>query len=131
MMPEILCGYLRLVQLIIETWNMNMAFGIFQTADNDGKRMEWIGRYTPIAAGMQIAFRALYFDLGCDNAAQAIHQCWYIFSWHVRITNKSSVTTQSLGICFDIMLKRLAASLFLTFQEHLHIDWYCSIHLHH
>ena len=65
----------RLLNGVVEAGDQNFALLIFQLADNFHQAEDRIRSSSAVDAGVQIGLRALRFDFGVDQSAQADAQC--------------------------------------------------------
>src|SRR5712691_10325208 len=73
---------------------------------------------------------ATHLNLGVSNPTQTIDKRRKVLGGHACIADKDRVTLQAISIGTDVVLNRLAASLFLAFNEHTYVEWQCAIDRH-
>ena len=92
---------------------------MISTSANSG-----FGRGAAVHAGVQIGLRALGFDLGVNQSAQADAQRRHIGREQLGVGDQREVGLQlpGGGVLLDVLLDALAAHFFFALDEHADVD---------
>ena len=107
----------RSFHALVEAGNQDLAFGVFQLADDLDQREERIRRCAAVHAGVQIGLGAVRFDLGIDQAAQSDAQRGKIGREQFGVADQREVGLQLGFLLADVFGDRLRRRLLLRLRR--------------
>ena len=108
--------------VLVKTRDQHLAFGIFQLADDFDQRKQRIGRGPSVHARVQVGLCAHRFDFRIHQPSQADAQSRKVGSKQLSVANQREVRFQFRLLLADVLGDRLAAHLFFSFEDDLHVD---------